>query len=159
MMKKILLAALPLLALSAAPALAQGEAFNGNFGVTGLTGLSATLGGGFDGMQLGGARVGGSSAVAGGTIGNSAGSMTASQASSEAAANSASAVTGFINPGTMQFGGTAQTSFGSSSGGFGTSNLGGVNSFAAGSIGGAVAGMVGQLGLTGMIQFAPAATP
>lgn len=153
-MKRVFLAVLPLLALSAAPALAQDNGFNGNFG---LTGMSAMLGGGFDGAQLGGARVGGGSAVAGGTIGNSAGSMTTSRASSEAAANAASAVTGFINPGTMQFGGNAQTSFGSSSGGYGTSNLGGVNSVAAGSMGGAVAGMLGQLGVTGMIQFAPVA--
>jgi len=153
-MKRVFLAVLPLLALSAAPALAQDNGFNGNFG---LTGTSAMLNGGFDGAQLGGARAGGGSAVAGGTIGNSAGSMTTSQASSQAAANAATALTGFIDPGTMQFGGNAQTSFGASSSGFGTSNLGGINSFAAGSIGGAVAGMIGQLGLTGMVQLAPAA--
>jgi len=161
-MRSILLAALPLLALGAAPAMAEGDRFDGNFGMsglTGLTGLGATLGGSFESLQAGGARIGGSSLVAGGTIGDRMGSMSASQVSSETLGNATTAVTGFINPGTTQFGGNAQTSFTSNSAGFGTSNLCGLNSFAAGSIGGGVAGTVGLLGLTGMIQFAPTATP
>jgi len=157
-MKKMLLATLPLLALSAAPASADDNNSHGNFGAAGLLGLTGMLGGSFEGFQAGGAWVNGSSLVAGGTIGDRMGSMSASQVSSETLGNATSAVTGFINPGTMQFGGNAQTSFSASSGGFGSSNLGGLNSFVAGTTGAGLAGTTGTLGLTGMIQLAPFGT-
>lgn len=156
-MRKILLAALPLLALSAAPALADDNGFNGNFGGAGFTGLTGMLGGSFEGLQAGGARIGGGSFVAGGTIGDRMGSMSSSQVSSDTSGIATSAVTGFINPGTMQFGGNTQTSFTSSSGGMGMSNFGGLNSFAATSVGGGLAGTAGTLTLNGMLQVAPTA--
>lgn len=138
-MKKILLAALPVLAMSGAPAMAQ-TTTTGVFGMGGL----------FTGGGIAGSQIGGSTVVGGATTGVLLGRTAESAATTSGTATSGAG--GFLNP-AGAFGSQTQTTFNSTSAGAGASTGVGGATYGAGTTGGALAGATGQ-GVLGNIGIA-----